>query len=180
LIGANPQSFDGPPAGLTVALRHVGSRKTGVPRIALPFTLTTLAVFAGTPRARAVAADIHDIDDAVIRASIPAVPISSSVPIIPAIFPPWTPFADIDAAAIPIAIVVEPRADGESDSKCQRRTIIRLISALIDHLGIVLWHVDEIWLSGHDSNARFFADDALLRCVDEIAGSRCRCPKALD
>jgi hypothetical protein len=76
----------------------------GIARIravaALLLRVLALAVLTRLPLTRGIALDVYDIDDVVVLVSVSAIPT-------PVMVPSGTPLTHINAAAAPIAIVVE-------------------------------------------------------------------------
>ena len=78
------------------------------------------------------------------------------------------PVPDDDAAAVPVAIVVEPRADGKPDAEAQPE-VVRAGSLDVDDLGLVNGHVHDLGVGRQDLDLRVVDNDGLLRAALEVA-----------
>jgi len=79
-----------------------------------------------------------------------------------------------DRAASPVAIVREPIANAETNSKRQPRIWRIIIGPLnINDFWIVPWNIDHVRLSGNDTHIPVLDDDLLLRRVHENAVGAC-------
>jgi hypothetical protein len=89
----------------------------------------------------------------------------------PVISPSGIPIAHAYLTTRPIAVVIEPRTHGKTDPKTHHRLNIGRVRLDVDHLGIVLRHIDHVGFGGDDPNVALLFDDPLLRTIDQ--GSRC-------
>ena len=155
--------LDGPDAGVSLDDRLrcadcAGARryKTGVAVVVgLALVDLTQGALARLPCIRVGGVDVHDTGSA-------TVPVESGVPVI--LVMPAAPVAAIEAAAVPIKIVAQPRADKKSGAECEHRRVY------INDLGIVLRNEDHLGIRRHDADGVLLLDHFLLRGVREIAG----------
>ena len=69
---------------------------------------------------------------------------------------------------------------GETRPKRQHGTEILRIRLHVNHIRIVLRHINHVGLCRHDANDGLFLDDLLLRSVGKVARGNCLRPKSLD
>src|SRR4029453_7645814 len=99
----SPTSFPARRGRLAQFMLGVQSIHSCTARIRTPAALMlrslALVVCTRLPLTRGVALDVYNIDNLVVLASVPAVPVSVTLP-------SWTPLTHVNTAAAPIAIVV--------------------------------------------------------------------------
>ena len=123
--------------------------------------LRQLAAAAGTclPGLSRVLIDVHDIHDVVASVSVVGV------------VPPWLPVAPINLVAVPVEVVVQPRAHGETNAKRDQRAVTLRVGLHIDDFRVVLRNVEIFGFCRNDANEGLFLDDHLLRGAHKVAGS---------
>jgi hypothetical protein len=98
----------------------------------------------------------------------------------PIISPLGIPVSHTHLSAWPIAVVIQPRSDGETDAKAYHRLDIRRVWLDIYDLGIVLRHIDHVGLGRNDTNVALLLDNALLRGIDQGACCSGLCAQRLN
>ena len=164
-----------------------GGGKTGVAGvIALALVDLAAAVGAGLPLGHAVVVDVHNIDVAVRHrvvdggGGVAAAPALVPTSVVPIVMIPSAPISAVDAAAVPVEIVIQPGSHRKTHAEGEERRVARLVGLHIDDLRIVLRHVNHLGVGRHDTNNFLLHDHCLLRGIPQITGCLSLGPKFLN